>query len=75
MLLNGAAHIEETATQLRCGCQFPWCAPARSQSHIAKDGQSVSQSVSLGVKPNLGLMTGYLLLFDSYGSVIVGRPL
>jgi hypothetical protein len=27
----------------------------------------VSQSVSLGVKPHLGLMTRYLLLFDSYG--------
>jgi hypothetical protein len=34
----------------------------QSQSHIATDGQSVS----LGVKPNLGLMTRYLLLFDSY---------
>jgi hypothetical protein len=32
---------------------------------------SVSQSISLGVKPNLGLMTRYLLLFDSYGLVIV----
>jgi hypothetical protein len=39
------------------------------------DWRSVSQSVSLGVKPNLGLMTRYLLLFDSYSLVIVGRPL
>jgi hypothetical protein len=31
-----------------------------SQSHIASDGQAVSQSVSLG-------MTRYLLLFDSHG--------
>jgi hypothetical protein len=38
-------------------------------------GQSVSQSVSLGVEPHLGIMTRYLLLFDSYGLVIVGRPL
>jgi hypothetical protein len=38
-------------------------------------GQSVSQSVSLGVGPHLGLMTRYLLLFDSYGLVFVGRPL
>jgi hypothetical protein len=38
-----------------------------SQSHIATDGQSVSQSVSLGVEPHLGLMTRYLLQFDSYG--------
>jgi hypothetical protein len=36
---------------------------------------TVSQSVNLAVKPNLGLMTRYLLLFDSYSFVIVGRPL
>jgi hypothetical protein len=44
----------------------------RSQSHIATDGQSVSQSVSLGVEPHLGLMPRYLLLFDSYGLVFCG---
>jgi hypothetical protein len=37
-------------------------------------GRSVSQ-LSLGVEPHLGLMTRYLLLFDSYGLVFVGRPL
>jgi hypothetical protein len=36
---------------------------------------TVSQSVSLGVEPHLGLMTRYLLLFDSYGLVFVRRPL
>jgi hypothetical protein len=36
---------------------------------------TVSQSVSLGVEPHLGLMTRYLLLFDSYGLEFVGRPL
>jgi hypothetical protein len=36
---------------------------------------AVSQSVSLGVEPHLGIMTRYLLLFDSYGLVFVGRPL
>jgi hypothetical protein len=36
---------------------------------------TVSQSVSLGVEPHLGLMTRYLLMFDSYGLVFVGRPL
>jgi hypothetical protein len=36
---------------------------------------TVSQSVSLGVEPHLGLMTGYLLLFDSYGLAFVGRSL
>jgi hypothetical protein len=36
---------------------------------------TVSQSVSLGVQPHLGLMTRYLLLFDSYGLVFVWRPL
>jgi hypothetical protein len=28
---------------------------------------TVGQSVSLGLEPHLGLMTRYLLLFDSYG--------
>jgi hypothetical protein len=37
---------------------------------MATDGQSVS----LGLKPNLGPMTRYLLLFDSYALVIVGAP-
>jgi hypothetical protein len=37
--------------------------------------QSVSQSVNLGVEPNLGLMTRFLLLFDNLGLVIAGRPL
>jgi hypothetical protein len=36
---------------------------------------TVSQSVSLGVDPHLGLMTRYLLHFDSYGLVFVGPPL
>jgi hypothetical protein len=36
---------------------------------------TAGQSVSLGVKPHLGLMTRYLLLFDSHGLVFVGRPL
>jgi hypothetical protein len=36
---------------------------------------TVSQLVSLGVEPHLGFMTRYLLLFDSYGLVFVGRPL
>jgi hypothetical protein len=36
---------------------------------------TVSQSVSFGGEPHLGLMTGYLLFFDSYGLVFVGRPL
>jgi hypothetical protein len=33
---------------------------------------TVSQSVSLGAQPHLGLMTRYLLLFDSYNLVSVG---
>jgi hypothetical protein len=44
--------------------------PNQSPSHIATDGQSVS----LGVEPHLGLMTRYLLQFDSYGLLFVGRP-
>jgi hypothetical protein len=34
---------------------------------------TVGQSVSLGVESHLALMTRYLLLFDSYGLVFVGR--
>jgi hypothetical protein len=36
---------------------------------------TVSQPVSLGAEPLLGIMTIYLLLFGSYGLVSVGRPL
>jgi hypothetical protein len=36
---------------------------------------TVGQSVSLGVEPHLRLMARYLLLFDSYSLVFVGRPL
>jgi hypothetical protein len=36
---------------------------------------TASQLVSLGVESQLGRMTRYLLLFDSYGLVFVGRPL
>jgi hypothetical protein len=35
---------------------------------------TVSQPVSLGVEPRLGLMTRYLLSFDSYGLVFCGAP-
>jgi hypothetical protein len=48
----------------------------KSKSHC--DWRSVSQSVSLDVEPHLGLMTRYLVLFDSYGLVcffFAGRPL
>jgi hypothetical protein len=34
----------------------------------------VSQSISVGVEPHLGLMTSDLLLFDSYGLVFCGAP-
>jgi hypothetical protein len=36
---------------------------------------TVSQSVSLGVEPHLGLMTRYIFLFDNYVLAFVGRPL
>jgi hypothetical protein len=38
-------------------------------------GLTVSQSVSIGVEPHFRIMTRYLLLFDSYGLVFLGRPL
>jgi hypothetical protein len=44
---------------------------SENQSHTATEGQSVS----LGVEPHLGLMTKYLLFFDSYGLVFVGHLL
>jgi hypothetical protein len=40
----------------------------QSQSHI----ETESQSVSLGVEPHLGLMTRYLLPFDSYDLLLWG---
>jgi hypothetical protein len=44
-----------------------------SKSHC--DWRSVSRSVRLSTEPYLGFMTRYLLLFDSYDHVFVGRPL
>jgi hypothetical protein len=44
-----------------------------SRRHVATDGESVSKSWCRA--PYLGLMTGYLILFDSYGLVFVGRLL
>jgi hypothetical protein len=41
----------------------------QSQSHIATDGQSISKS---WCQAPSGLMTRYLLLFDSYGLVLWG---
>jgi hypothetical protein len=35
---------------------------------------TVNQSVSFSVESHVGLMTRYLLLFDSYGLVFLGRP-
>jgi hypothetical protein len=56
-------------------CFYQWRlslpSQSQSQSHIATDGKSVS----LGVKPHLGPATRYLLLCDSYGLVLMGRPL
>jgi hypothetical protein len=43
---------------------------SKSKSH--SDWQPASQSVSLCVVPHVGLLTRYLLLFDSYGLVFVG---
>jgi hypothetical protein len=46
---------------------------SKSKSHC--DWRSVSQSVSLGVKPHLGLMIRYLLQFDSFSLGFVECPL
>jgi hypothetical protein len=45
----------------------------KSKSHC--DWRSVNQSLTTSVEPHLWLMTRYLLLFNSYGLVFVGRPL
>jgi hypothetical protein len=42
---------------------------SQSQSHITTDGQLISKS---WYRAHLGLMTRYLLLFDSYGLVLWG---
>jgi hypothetical protein len=36
---------------------------------------TISRSVRLGVEAHLGLMTGYLFIFDIYCFIDVGRPL
>jgi hypothetical protein len=46
---------------------------SKSKSHC--DWRSVSQLVSRGVEPHLGIMTRYLLLFYSCGLVFMGRSL
>jgi hypothetical protein len=55
---------------------LPWMS---SSWHTFLKSESKShcdwQSVSLGVKPHLGLIPRYLLLFDSYGVDFVGHPL
>jgi hypothetical protein len=64
-----------TTPELDCRFSTDWVkSQSQSHSHIATDGRSVSQSVSLGVEPHLGLMARYLLLFDSYGLVFCGAP-
>jgi hypothetical protein len=40
-----------------------------------QSSQSVSKSVSLGVEPNLGLLTREIFFFESHCPVIWGRPL
>jgi hypothetical protein len=48
---------------------------SQSQSHVTTDGQSVSQSLYLGVETLLVLMARCLLLVYDYCYVFVGRPL
>jgi hypothetical protein len=66
-------------TELRCTPSYSflllslfWSESEReSENHIATDGQSISKS---SCRAPSGLLTRYLLLFDSYGLVIMGRP-
>jgi hypothetical protein len=67
LLFQCADHTENTCHLSDCDLS------QKSKSHC--DWRSVSQWVSLGVEPHLGLMTRYLLLFDSYGLVFFcGAP-
>jgi hypothetical protein len=59
-----------TALERRLSCE--WILEVRVKVTLRL---TVSQSVSLGVEPHLGLMTRYILLFDNYGLVFVGHPL
>jgi hypothetical protein len=64
--LNGRKLVHR---QVRASYIFPLA----SQSQVKVTLRlTVSQSVSLGVEPHLGLMTRYLLLLDTYGLVFVG---
>jgi hypothetical protein len=50
-------------------------AQSQSQIHVATDGQSVNQSVCLGVQSTLELVTRYYFLSESCCFVSVVRPL
>jgi hypothetical protein len=52
---------------------FCWLSPAVKVKVTLR--LTVSQSGSLGFEPHFGLMNRYVLLFDSYGLVFMGRPL
>jgi hypothetical protein len=59
-------------TKPKC-CQLQHLTRCKSKSYC--DWRSVSLSVSQSVSQSVSLMTRYLLLFDSYGLVFLGRPL
>jgi hypothetical protein len=52
----------------------PFKSESKSHCDWRSVSQSVSQSVTLGVKPNLALMTRYLLLFWQLRSCYCGAP-
>jgi hypothetical protein len=56
-------------------CQSPSMTNSKLKKVKVTLRLTVSQSVILGVEPHLGLMTRYLLLFDTYGIVFLERPL
>jgi hypothetical protein len=73
--LNSVSHIP-TGLLPKLNSSFSttvlYSSKSQTQSHIANDGQSLSRSLR---QTHQGLMTRYLLLFDSFGLVFVGRPL
>jgi hypothetical protein len=62
------------------GLQWRYCGSSRVELSIKVKVKvtlrlKAGQPLRLGVEPHLGFTTRYLLLFDGYGVVFVGRPL
>jgi hypothetical protein len=75
---SGFLHFHSVTASIQTHCYMNEYSQSRSQSYIKTD----SQSVSLGVEPNLGLLTRDLfvvvvvvVVVESFCLVIWGHPL